>query len=67
VPAPTWQLELKDEKVNVVLFSEDYAALQDVPIASICKVWENPKTGEFLRKLVLHEALYLANNNVKSC
>jgi hypothetical protein len=51
-------LELKDEKVNVFPFSENSAAVQDVPIASVCTVlWENPKTGE-LWMLVLDEALY---------
>jgi hypothetical protein len=49
-------LEFKDEKVNVIPFSEDYTALH-VPIASICMVWENPNTGE-LWMMVLHEALY---------
>jgi hypothetical protein len=50
-------LELKEEKVNVFPFSDSYAALQDVPIATVCTVWEDPKTGE-LWMLVFHEALY---------
>jgi hypothetical protein len=31
-------LELKGEKLKVFPFSENYAALQDVPIASVCTV-----------------------------
>jgi hypothetical protein len=50
-------LELKEEKVNVFPFSDNYAALQNVPIASVGTVWENPKTGEPWM-LVFHEALY---------
>jgi hypothetical protein len=50
-------VELKEEKVNIFPFSDNYAALQDVPIAFVCTVWENPKTGE-LWMLVFHEALY---------
>jgi hypothetical protein len=51
-------LELNDEKVNVFpCFSENYAALQDVPIASVSTMWENPRTGK-LWMLVFHDALY---------
>jgi hypothetical protein len=50
-------LELKEEKVNVFPFSDSYAALQTVPIATICMVWESPKMGE-LWMLVFHVALY---------
>jgi hypothetical protein len=53
-----WQFwSSRKEKVNVFPFSENYAALQDVPIASVCTVWAHPKTGEICM-LVLHEALY---------
>lgn len=53
-------LELTGEKVNVHPFSDSYAALQDVPIASVVTVWENPKNGE-LWMLVIHEALYFGS------
>jgi hypothetical protein len=53
-------LELREEKVNVLPFSDDYAAVQDVPIDSIATVWENPKNGE-LWILVFHKALYFGN------
>ena len=53
-------LELNGEKVNVFPFSEEYAALQDVPIASVCTVWDHPKNGE-LWMLVFHEALFLGS------
>jgi hypothetical protein len=43
--------------MNVFPFSDSYAALQDVPIATIFTVWESPKMGE-LWMLVSHEALY---------
>jgi hypothetical protein len=53
-------LELKEEKVNVFPFSDDYAAVQDVPIASVAMGWKNRKNGELWR-LVFHEALYFGN------
>jgi hypothetical protein len=39
-------LELEDEKVNVFPFSDEYNAMQDVPIATVATIWENPKNGE---------------------
>ena len=53
-------LELNGEKVNVFPFSDDYAALQDVSIASLCSVWEHPTNGE-LWMLVFHEALFFGS------
>lgn len=53
-------LELKDEKVNVFPFSDEYNAVQDVPIATVATVWENPKNRE-LWMLVFHEALYFGS------
>jgi hypothetical protein len=39
-------LELRNgKKENVFPFSEDYTAVQDVPIATICIVWEDPRRG----------------------
>jgi hypothetical protein len=53
-------LELKDEKVNVFPFSDEYNAVQDVPIATVATVWENPQNRE-LWMLVFHEALYFGS------
>jgi hypothetical protein len=53
-------LELNGEKVNVFPFSEDYAAVQDVPIASVCTVWEEPTNRE-IWMLVYHEALFFGH------
>jgi len=46
--------------VNVFPFSESLPAVQDVPIASVITVWENPANGE-LWILVVHEALYFGS------
>ena len=43
--------------MNVFPFSESLAAVQDVPIATVITIWENPANGEQWI-LVIHEALY---------
>ena len=53
-------LELKEERVNVFPFADEYAAIQDIPIATVATIWENPKNGE-LWMLVFHEALYFGS------
>jgi hypothetical protein len=53
-------LELKEERVNVFPFSDDYDAIQDVPIATVGTVWEDPRTGE-IWFLVFNEALYFGS------
>jgi hypothetical protein len=53
-------LELKEEKVNVFAFSDAHEAIQDVPIAMVGTVWEDPRNGE-IWFLVLHETLYFGN------
>jgi hypothetical protein len=58
-------LELTGEKVNVTPFSEHYAAVPDVPIATIVTVWEDPKNGEAWM-LVIHEALYFGDKLTES-
>jgi hypothetical protein len=39
-------LELKEEWVNVFPFTDEYTAIQDIPIATVATIWENPKNGE---------------------
>ena len=50
-------LELTGEKVTVTPYSDQYAAVTDIPIATVVTVWENPTNGEAWM-LVIHEALY---------
>ncbi|KAI2511639.1 hypothetical protein MHU86_2705 [Fragilaria crotonensis] len=53
-------LELTGEKVTVYPFSENLPAVQEVPIATVLTVWENPSTGQPWM-LVIHEALYFGD------
>ena len=53
-------LELTGEKVNVFPFSHKLSAVEDIPIAMVATVWENPWNGEAWI-LVIHEALYFGS------
>jgi hypothetical protein len=53
-------LELKEDRVNVFPFSDNYAAIKDVPIATVAMIWEDPKNGK-VWMLVFHEALYFGS------
>ena len=46
-------LELKEERVNVFPFADEYAAIQDIPIATVATIWENPKNGELWMLVLL--------------
>ncbi len=61
----TTVLALTGEKVNVFPFSDDLPAIQEVPIASVMTVWENPTNGEAW-VLVIHEALYFGEKLAES-
>ena len=61
----TTVLALTGEKVNVFPFSDDLPAIQEVPIASVMTVWENPTNGE-VWMLVIHEALYFGEKLTES-
>jgi hypothetical protein len=54
----TAPLASNGENVNVFPFLEEYAAVQDIPIATVCTVWENPSSNGELWMLVFHEALF---------
>jgi hypothetical protein len=38
--------ELKEERVNVFPFMDEYTAIQDIPIATVATIWENPKNAQ---------------------
>lgn len=55
-------LVLTGEKVNVFSFSENLPTVQEVPIASVCKIWEELTTGELWLLVILHKALYFGDH-----
>ena len=46
--------------VDVASFSEDYAPMKRIPIASCATAWTNPDNGRVFI-LVFHETLYFGN------